>query len=42
MPAYDIFGKHNSKQTVAVTPYIDKFEELIGLVRRNNPSLPYE
>jgi len=37
----EIIGQfHNLKQTSIVPEYIDKFEEFMGLVKRNNPSLP--
>jgi hypothetical protein len=29
---------HTLKQTSTVTDYVDKFEELMGLVKRDNPS----
>ena len=36
----EIIGQfHNLKQTTTVPEYIDKFEEFMGLVKRNNPSL---
>jgi len=38
--SYEIIGQfHTLKQTGSVSDYVDKFEELMGLVRRNNPSL---
>lgn len=41
--AYDVIGQfHKLKHTGSVSEYIDKFEELMALVRRNNPSLPEE
>jgi hypothetical protein len=41
--AYEVIGEfHNLKQTGSVNEYVDKFEELVGLVRRNNPTLPEE
>ena len=36
----EIIGQfHNLNQTATVPKYIDKFEEFMGLVKRNNPSL---
>jgi hypothetical protein len=40
---YEAIGQfHTLKQVGTVTEYIDKFEDLMGLVRRDNPSLPDE
>jgi len=37
---YDAIGQfHNLKQQSSVKEYVEKFEELMGLVKRNNPSL---
>jgi len=37
---FDAVGRfHNLKQTYSVTDYVEKFEELMSLVKRNNPSL---
>jgi hypothetical protein len=37
---YEVVGKfHTLKQLGSVTNYIDKFEEFMGLVKRDNPSL---
>jgi len=37
---YEVIGQfHNLKQTGTVQDYIDKYEELVGSVRRTNPSL---
>ena len=39
--SYEAIGQfHNLKQTRTVSEYVDKFEEFMGLVKRNNPSLP--
>jgi len=39
--SYEAIGQfHNLKQTGTVSEYVDKFEEFMGLVKRNNPSLP--
>jgi tRNA U34 5-carboxymethylaminomethyl modifying enzyme MnmG/GidA len=41
--SYEVVGQfHNIKQTGSVTEYIDKFEELMGLVKRHNPQLTDE
>lgn len=38
---YEIIGQfHNLKQTGTVVKYVDKFEELVILVRRHDPMLP--
>jgi hypothetical protein len=37
---YDIVGQfHNLTQVGSVTDYVDKFEELVSMVKRQNPSL---
>lgn len=37
---YEAIGQfHTLKQMGTVTEYIDKFEELMGLIKRDNPSL---
>jgi hypothetical protein len=40
MSTYEVICQfHNLKQTSSVNDYIDKFEEFMGLVKRDNPSL---
>jgi hypothetical protein len=37
---YDIVGQfHNLKQTGTVLDYVEKFEEMVSMVKRHNPSL---
>lgn len=37
---YEIIGQfHNLKQTGSVMDYVDRFEEMVSMVRRNNPAL---
>ncbi|WVZ49773.1 hypothetical protein U9M48_001102, partial [Paspalum notatum var. saurae] len=41
--AYEVIAQfHTLKQLGSVSAYVDKFEELMALVKRNNPSLPEE
>jgi len=41
--SYEVVGQfHTLKQTCSVSEYIDKFEEFMGLVKRDNPSLQEE
>lgn len=36
----EVIGQfHNLKQAGSVQEYVDKFEELMGIIRRDNPSL---
>lgn len=36
----DVVGQfHNMKQTGTVGEYVDKFEEIVSLIHRNNPIL---
>lgn len=38
---YDVIGQfHNLKQIGSVSSYIDKFEIIVGLIRRDHPNLP--
>ena len=38
---YEIIGQfHNLKQVGSVVDYVDIFEEMVSMVRRNNPALP--
>jgi hypothetical protein len=38
---YDVVGHfHNLKQVASVLDYVDRFEEMVSMVRRHNPSLP--
>ena len=38
---YEIIGQfHNLKQVGSVVDYVDRFEEMVSMVRRNNPALP--
>jgi hypothetical protein len=37
---YEIVGQfHNLKQIGSVTDYVDRFEEMVNMVKRHNPSL---
>jgi hypothetical protein len=40
MSTYEVIGQfHSLRQTGTVPEYVNKFEELMGLVKRDNPSL---
>ena len=41
--SYEVIGHfHNLKQQGSVQDYVEKFEDLMGQVKRTNPSLPDE
>jgi hypothetical protein len=38
---YEIVGQfHNLKQMATVVDYVDRFEEMVSMVKRHNPALP--